>query len=66
MHVVISILGRTIHPCWVIVVFNVSYFSSFLVMASCEYIIIVVVIVWIVWHLVIATSLLFISRFICV
>ena len=40
MHVVIIIVGRTGHPCWVNAIFSTSYlFSSFLVVASWEYIV---------------------------
>lgn len=34
MHVVMTIVGRAIHPCWIKVVFSMSYFSNFLVVAS--------------------------------
>lgn len=33
MHAVMTIVGRTIHPCWIKVVFSMSYFSNFLVVA---------------------------------
>ena len=34
MHAVMTIVGRAIHPCWIKVVFSMSYFSNFLVVAS--------------------------------
>lgn len=33
MPAIIIIVGKTIHPCWVVVVFRVSYFSNFLLVA---------------------------------